>query len=290
MEENDIKGWQRVLLLVLPYLFFVGIFQFVGMVVSGQETSVAEVGIQEETTLQRIIVAAFGLMGFLLLISLFMKYVDKKSFLDLGLYFKNNGKDILFGVLAGLLIMGMGYGLLVLFGQLEFKEMNFIGIEFLLTLVLYTIVSFSEEILLRGYILRNFMESMNNFLALLLSAILFSIMHSANPNISWIGFVNLFLAGIIMGLPYIYTKSLWFPIAFHFSWNFFQSLFGFNVSGMNSYSLIEFSFSERNIINGGDFGFEGSLLSILLQISLIFTLYFTYRQSKQKNNLTKIVN
>ncbi|WP_108246100.1 CPBP family intramembrane glutamic endopeptidase [Muricauda brasiliensis] len=290
MEENDIKGWQRVLLLVLPYLFFVGIFQFVGMVVSGQETSVAEVGIQEETTLQRIIVAAFGLMGFLLLISLFMKYVDKKSFLDLGLYFKNNGKDILFGVLAGLLIMGMGYGLLVLFGQLEFKEMNFIGIEFLLTLVLYTIVSFSEEVLLRGYILRNFMESMNNFLALLLSAILFSIMHSANPNISWIGFVNLFLAGIIMGLPYIYTKSLWFPIAFHFSWNFFQSLFGFNVSGMNSYSLIEFSFSERNIINGGDFGFEGSLLSILLQISLIFTLYFTYRHSKQKNNLTKIVN
>ncbi|NVN18157.1 CPBP family intramembrane metalloprotease [Muricauda sp. HICW] len=290
MEENDIKGWQRVLLLVLPYLFFVGIFQFVGMVVSGQETSVAEVGIQEETTLQRIIVAAFGLMGFLLLISLFMKYVDKKSFLDLGLYFKNNGKDILFGVLAGLLIMGMGYGLLILFGQLEFKEMNFIGIEFLLTLVLYTIVSFSEEILLRGYILRNFMESMNNFLALLLSAILFSIMHSANPNISWIGFVNLFLAGIIMGLPYIYTQSLWFPIAFHFSWNFFQSLFGFNVSGMNSYSLIEFSFSERNIINGGDFGFEGSLLSILLQISLIFTLYFTYRQSKQKNNLTKIVN
>jgi hypothetical protein len=98
-------------------------------------------------------------------------------------------------------------------------------------------------------------------------------MHSANPNRSWVGMINLFLAGILMGLPFIYTKNLMFPIAFHFSWNFFQSLFGFNVSGLDSYSLIEFKISQNTLANGGDFGFEGSVLAILFQVALVFILY-----------------
>nr|WP_297788050.1 type II CAAX endopeptidase family protein [uncultured Allomuricauda sp.] len=280
MEESEFKGWQRILLLILPYIVVVGTFEVVGAIVSGQDLSFDQV--QQATTGQRVIVAVFGFVGLLILISVFMKYVDKKPFLDLGLHFKNNKRDIAYGVIAGLLVMLMGYGLLVLFQQLEFKKHDFIGTEFLLTMVLYLIVSFSEEILLRGYVLRNLMESMNNGLALLLSALMFSIMHSANPNISWVGYIDLFLAGILIGLPYIYTKNLWFPIAFHFSWNFFQSMFGFNVSGMDSYSWIEFSLNENNIINGGDFGFEGSILSIFFQVGLIIILYFLYRQGTRK--------
>lgn len=61
--------------------------------------------------------------------------------------------------------MILGLGLLVLFGQLKVIVINFIWNEFLLTMVLYVLVSFSEEILLGGYVLRNFMESMNNVVA-----------------------------------------------------------------------------------------------------------------------------
>ena len=41
--------------------------------------------------------------------------------------------------------------------------------------------------------------------------------------------------------------------------DFFQVMFGFNVSGMDTYSLIEFEIIENNNINGGDFGFEGHI-------------------------------
>ena len=103
-------------------------------------------------------------------------------------------------------------------------------------------------------------------------------MHAANPNIELIGFVDLFLAGILLGLSYIYTKNLWFPIALHFSWNFFQAHFGFNVSGQDSYSFIEFTIPEANLLNGGAFGFEGSYLSIILQLFTIFGIWHYYHK------------
>ena len=93
-------------------------------------------------------------------------------------------------------------------------------------------------------------------------------MHGANPNISLFSLLGLFLAGIALGSSYMYTKNLWYPIAFHFSWNLFQSLLGFNVSGQDIYSIIEFTVPENNKINGGQFGFEGSIFSILTEFIL----------------------
>ena len=81
---------------------------------------------------------------------------------------------------------------------------------------------FSEELVFRGYLLSNFMESMNKYYALLYNSILFALMHSVNPNFNFIDFINLFLAGLLLGLPYVYTKNLWYPMSLHFAWNFFQ--------------------------------------------------------------------
>ena len=126
------------------------------------------------------------------------------------------------------------------------------------------------------------MYSFNKYVALILSSFLFSILHGLNPDFSFISFIDLFLAGIMLGLPYTFNKNLWFPIALHFSWNFFQSLFGFNVSGLDSYSLIEFSIPEPNLINGGGFGFEGSILSMIMQVIVIVVMYVVYNRNQVK--------
>ncbi len=86
------------------------------------------------------------------------------------------------------------------------------------------------------------------------------------------------MAGLLFGLSYIYTKNLWFPIALHFSWNFFQgTVFGFNVSGKETYSLIITKENSFNIWNGGNFGFEGSILSILFQIFAIGIVFLIFK-------------
>jgi len=280
MNENTItKGWARVFLIVIPYLFIVGPFQIVGAYLAGHD--IAD-GMETTTTLEHLLISFFGFLGTLLVVALFMKWVDKMPFISIGLYLKNNVKGFAIGLLAGLLIMAIGYLALDSAGQLQFLQFQYNGNEIFLTMLLFLIVSLTEEILFRGYVLRCLMESMNKFAALLVSAILFALLHAANPNLSLVGNINLFLAGILLGLPYIYTKNLMFPIALHFSWNFFQSLFGFNVSGVDSYSLIVFETPKKTIFNGGDFGFEGSLLAIIFQILLIFLCYvfFNYRSRK----------
>ena len=121
------------------------------------------------------------------------------------------------------------------------------------------------------------MLSFNKYVALILSSLLFAVMHLANDDINLTGFIGLFFAGLLLGLCYILTKNLWLSIALHFSWNFFQSIFGFNVSGFDSYSLVITSFQNDNDWNGGAFGFEGSLLSIPFQVVAIIYIFIKYK-------------
>jgi hypothetical protein len=62
-------------------------------------------------------------------------------------------------------------------------------------------------------------------------------------------------------------------------------MFGFKVSGLDSYSIIKFDIIENNYINGGEFGFESSVLSLI--IIIIFTIiiwrYFKSTVKKIQN-------
>ena len=283
-QNRRTNGWMRLLLFIAPYLFIVGFFQFFGASIAGVDLTNE---ITQETSEQSLLVSFFGLLGTFLVIFWFMKSIDKEPFQNLGFHYQNHIKDIFVGAIAGPFTMGIAYLGLILFKQIKFSKITFLFDEFLLTSILFLIVAFTEETLFRGYVLRNLMDSTNKNVALIVSAAIFAFMHVSNPHITWTSFINLFLAGILLGLPYIFTKNLWFPIALHFSWNFFQSLFGFNVSGQDSYSLIEFEMIEKNIFNGGDFGFEGSILSVIIQVFLIFlVIFYFFNQKKRKNKKT----
>lgn len=271
-------GWTRILAIVVPYFIIVGGFQFVGV-------SIADIPLNnpdyEESTFQQLIISFSSFLGTIFLIWLFMRFVDKESFIELGFQIKNRGKDALIGTFLGLIIMGMGYIGLSLSHEIVFEKLNFNLMEFLFTTLIFLMVAVLEEALFRGYILKNLMLSFNKYIALILSSILFALMHGANPNISTLSLLGLFLAGMALGAPYIYTRNLWYPIAFHFSWNFFQSLFGFNVSGKNIYSIIEFTIPENNKINGGLFGFEGSVFSLLIELILMILIIYYYKIKKK---------
>lgn len=273
------RGWQRILLLIFPYFLVVGIFQLVGVLIAGVDYSNVEA---VKTSQQHVIVAFFTFLGTFALLWFFMKYVDEEKLVNLGFQIKNRIKDINLGVILGLVIMGAGLLILISLNQVQFVKFNVSVIDITLAILVYIFVAFTEEALFRGYILRNFMGSFNNYVALIASSVLFAVAHGFNPNMDWFSYLNLFLAGILLGATYIYTKNLWFPIALHFSWNFFQTLFGFNVSGQQFYSLIEFKITDKNIINGGDFGFEGSIFSIAAQVLLIASIFVYYERIKPK--------
>lgn len=275
--ENKNRGWQRILLLIIPYIFIVGIFQYIGALIA--KVDIVDVN-SHKTSEQHIIISFFTLLGTFLVIWFFMKYLDKERFVKVGFDTKNRLNEFLVGIVIGAFIMTAGYLILLFLGEINFERVIFDFKEIIISIFLFVIVAVMEELLMRGYILKNLMISFNKYVALIVSSVLFSLMHGLNPNIDLFSLTNIFLAGILLGISYIHTKNLWFPIALHLSWNLFQTILGFNVSGQKTYSLVEFGITENNLLNGGKFGFEGSILSVIAMIITIVAIEIYYRRQK----------
>lgn len=281
--SDSISPWVRTILILPAFIVIVGTFQLVGSLVLGLDPSNFLI---DKSPVQEAVGALFTLMGTIVVVGIFRRYIDEESFTSMGFYRRGILNETLFGLGLGALIIATGFVTLV-----SIREINWLGLKLevdniFLGFGLFVLVALAEELLLRGYVLNNLMKSMNHLIALAVSAIMFSLIHVFNSNFSWIGFWNLLLAGILLGLPYIYTKSLWFPIALHFSWNFFQGIiFGFNVSGHVTYSLFTQSRTADTIWNGGKFGFEGSVLSLVFQIIAILALWWYYSKRSEQYQL-----
>lgn len=234
--------------------------------------------------LNTMIVLEYSMIIFMaILLWLFMKFIDKQPFVQIGLQTKGRLKEFNYGILLGFIIMTTAFLFLLSINEIVFSNFSLSLDKVLLSVILFVGVSIFEEVVFRGYLLKNLLESFNPFVALFISSIFFSLIHGSNPNVTTLGLCNIFLAGFFLGASYVFTKNLWFPIGLHFSWNFFQAMFGFKVSGLDSYSIIEFTIPENNILNGGEFGFESSILSLLIILFSTIFIWKYYKSTVQEN-------
>jgi membrane protease YdiL (CAAX protease family) len=267
-----LQGWIRALLIIIPFLIFTIAFQFIGHSFSRLYSPI--------DYLDKItIIQVFELAGTLLLVFIFTRYLDRTNLENLGFQLKGYTNSIFLGIVAGALLISSGFIIIFALNEIIVTGTDFDIAKLSTSIVLYALVALNEEIFTRGYILNNFLQSMNRYVALALSSLIFSLLHFFNPDFSWISFASIFLAGMMLGISYIYTKNLWFPIALHFSWNFFQgTVFGFNVSGVSIYSIINQHPVENNILNGGNFGFEGSIVSQIFIVIAIFVIWLSTKR------------
>ena len=206
----------------------------------------------------------------------------KLPFSGLGLSLKGWGRSLLRGALFVVFLYVVGFGLSLLLGAVEVVGFLFSPISLLVSLLLYFFVAVTEEVIGRGFILGRMLDGgINKFVALFISAVLFSLMHLFNPNFAFVPFLNIMVAGCFLGASYIYTRNLCFPIALHWFWNWIQgSVLGYKVSGneFSNENLLILHFPEENLINGGTFGFEGSILcSLLLVLGTVINLRHYYK-------------
>ena len=179
-------------------------------------------------------------------------------------------KDVLAGILLAVVLYAVGFGISLLAGAVEVAGVALNLSTLFISLGFCLLVAITEELALRGFVLERMLQGgVNKFWALFLSAALFSLIHIGNPNFDFLSFINLLLAGILLGSSYIYTRNLSFPIALHWFWNWIQGpVLGYEVSG-NKFcdGLLTLHLPEANLINGGAFGFEGSILCTVLMIA-----------------------
>lgn len=180
------------------------------------------------------------------------------------------GKDLLLGILLAIVLYAAGFGISLLAGAVEIAGVVFSPSSLLISFVFFLLVAITEELALRGFVLERMLQGgVNKFWALFLSATLFSLIHIGNPNFNILSFINILLAGVLLGSSYIYTRNLCFPITLHWFWNWLQGpVLGYEVSG-NKFcdGLLTLHLPETNLINGGAFGFEGSVLCTVLMVA-----------------------
>ena len=283
------QGWLRVLLFLIAYFllsFFIAI-PVVLIIALFKSGSVTDITNAMNTDFLWLTLLLSALISFIV-VFIFRKWVDRKSLASLGFEVDGYFADATSGFFLAPVILGIGSIILFFSGHLQWIDISFNGNKLFIAFGMLVIVAFSEELIFRGYILNNLMQSFNKWVALFISAILFALAHSLNPNVNFLSVTGLFLAGILLGINYVYTKNLWFAISFHLCWNFVQGpLLGYKVSGLNLPSLLQTEVKGDAMITCGDLGFEASMINILLLIVAVSSMYFIY-EKKYKTLTVKV--
>jgi len=187
-------------------------------------------------------------------------------------------RNTVLGVLIGTTLQGLTILVIYFWGDFRIISVNPFSSIITPLAVAFSVAIF-EETLLRGIVFRIVEEKLGSYISLLISAIIFGAAHLLNPDSSLISSVCIGIVGFVLGASYIYSRSLWLPIAIHFSWNFVQSgIFGAITSGNEqTNSLFNTHISGAELITGGAFGPEGTIQAILfwLLVSIILMVLIT---------------
>lgn len=135
----------------------------------------------------------------------------------------------------------------------------------MLLLLTAVVPGITEEIISRGILFRLTEEGLGTWVALVVSALFFGFAHAGNPGATaWSSIAISIEAGLLFGLLYHVTRSLWWCIGLHAGWNFVQgAVFGIPVSGITVDGLLESQLQGPDWLDGGGFGAEASVITVL---------------------------
>jgi membrane protease YdiL (CAAX protease family) len=190
-------------------------------------------------------------------------------------------RDFLKGSLIGATSLLLAALIATIFGGFRFKinsaaTFALISKTILLSGLIFILAAAAEEAMFRGYPLQTMTRSKLAWLALALTAVIFSLGHTSNPNaVRGFTFVNTALAGVWLGLAYLRTRSLWFPLGVHWAWNWMMgALLGLPVSGIEQltpHPLLRADAIGPAWLTGGAYGIEGgAACTIALLVSTLF--------------------
>ena len=264
-------GWRLILHVILVAFLIVALEVLLSLASEDLEDSSA-FGIVEMALSGLAIVAGTLLAA---------RFLDRRPVSDLGLQFSSHWwRDLGYGLFLGAFLMLLVFLVELALGWVTVEEIFLtnrsvpFGLAIFWPLTLYLAVGIYEELVSRGYHFKNLAEGLSFsplgrrsaiLLAWLISSAVFGLLHAGNPNATVVSTVNLFLAGLFLGLPFLLTDQLAMPIGIHITWNFFQgNVFGFPVSGTsnNETTFIAVQQGGPDLWTGGAFGPEAGLLGL----------------------------
>lgn len=203
---------------------------------------------------------------------------EKRSLWTIGMVRKGALRSYLRGVVVGLFMLSASVGISAALGYIAFEsgdpqKQGIAALGGVLLLFLgWMVQGAGEEVLTRGWLLPLIGSRYNTVAGIIISSLLFALLHLANSNISYIAILNLFLFGFFACLYALYEEGLWGVFSIHSVWNWAQgNLFGFEVSGTEAgVTLLNLMEVGPDTITGGPFGPEGGLaVTVVLLVSCL---------------------
>jgi membrane protease YdiL (CAAX protease family) len=277
-------GWRLILhaLLVLVTSIVIGVLW--SSLVIAIDVALPSLNLAQRLGVNELAVMALEVLTITIATWIARRYLDHRTFRSLGFSIdRSTWSDLVVGFLLSAFLFLILYLTTTILGWSQFESwawenenLGQVLVGVTASFLLFVGAAYQEELLSRGYHLQNLAQGTNLPLAVLLSSLIFSLLHLGNPNVSWMAIVGLLAAGFFLAYAYLRTKSLWLPIGIHLGWNFFEgTVFGFPVSGMNSFSLIRQQSGGPDLLLGGMFGPEAGLiiLPVLLLGAWLIRLY-----------------
>ena len=241
--------------------------------------------LQPDTALERMLFLVMLFAPIFLLLWLWLALFEKRQFWTIGLEWAGAGWKYGRGLAVGLVMFGVVAGLMAGLGYVERESSETQGAAalegVLLVLLGWVVQGAAEEAIARGWLLPVIGARYRPGLGILLSALVFTVYHSLNPNLSPVAVLNLFLFGLFAAMYALFEGGLWGVFALHTAWNWAQgNLFGFEVSGIEAAGgmLINLTEAGPDALTGGAFGPEGGLLVTLVLLVASAGVWFIGQQ------------
>ena len=191
-------------------------------------------------------------------------------------------KNTIIGLLLGCLWFGVTILFLFLIGVLTIGEKNnvpYLPIWFIA--VLLNVIM--QNYLVRGYLFSLFKEKYNTATAVIITTILFTALHGGAFEAGLVAVLNVITMSVFVSLLLIHTESLLTPIIVHFTWNSVGRLVFGVVSMADDYPNIwTCNLSGNNLISGGVFKIEGSIVVLAVNLVLITLMIFLLKRCSKR--------
>lgn len=140
--------------------------------------------------------------------------------------------------------------------------------------MLLTPAALLEELVFRGYLLTVLRDSVRLPAAVVITSVLFALMHLFNPGVTLRSTAMVALAGVFLATVRLATRSLYAAWLAHLAWNFAQaSILHVPVSGLSLPTPgYRYESSGPEWLTGGSWGPEGGLAAAASMLALTFLI------------------
>jgi membrane protease YdiL (CAAX protease family) len=174
-----------------------------------------------------------GLRSLIVVVAIWIsiKYLMKKPFSFTGLSLNQGWLPQLFlGVFLGYIIQISAIILMACFGwySIEGFIWNLLSFGALFPALLFAFIfsaetGIIEESIFRGFFMNAFAERYNLRIGIIVSSIVFGLLHfsgTANEFPWWMSIFSATIAGLIFAQAYLLFNNIWTPLGLHFAWHF----------------------------------------------------------------------